>query len=189
MMARNVRLGSLALLVGAVAAAAIAFGQDSSVPGPGPRSDTQGMMTQQQWLDQMRRMGMSDAMIMRCRMMNATQIDAYDPASVLAYQTGLGLSEQQVSKIQEIAAEARQQVKAVLNQEQTTQLAPLSRGPQSITQMCQWMMQRAPQSGGNWTMMCPMMMSPAATQPTRQQGTGAPQQGANWMMNCPMRCW
>lgn len=133
----------------------------------------------QQWAEQMRRMGMPAGMMMRCRLMNAAQIDAYDPVSVLTYQVGLDLSDEQIKKVQEIAAQARQQVKAVLNQDQIDKLQPMAHGPQNMAHVYQLMMQNPPQTSGNWMMMCPMM-SPAA-------GTNAPQQGN--MIYCPMRCW
>ena len=149
----------------------------------------QGSMNEQQWMDEMRKMGMSNAMIMRCRMMNATQVNAYDPASVLAYQTGLGLSDEQVKKIQDIAAQARREVKSVPSQDQLDKLRPMATGPQSWTQMYQWMMHRPQQTGASWVSVCPWMMWPA-TQPAQQPGANVPPppQGRN-MMGCPMRCW
>jgi len=138
----------------------------------------------------MKQMGVSDGMMMRCRMMTAAQVDAYDPASVLAYQLGLNLSDDQVKQVQAIAEKAREQVKAVLTPDQLARLQPMASGPQSMMQMDQQMRHMAQQHGKQWnagTMMCPMYWPNATAQPPAGSVPQQPQQYP--MMGCAMNCW
>jgi hypothetical protein len=186
---RNIlSLLTVILLAGGLAAI-LANAQNTQPANTAENQPRMGMMNQAQWMDMMKQMGMSDGMMMRCRMMTAANVDAYDPASVLAYQTGLNLSTEQVKQIQAIADKAREQVKAVLTAEQIAKLQSMVSGPQNMTQMCQYMEQMRQKHGGNWNsgmmMTCPMMWTPA-TQPA---DVNAPPQQQNSMMWCPMNCW
>ena len=166
--------------------AVLAHAQDT--PPADAAANPPGTMNQAQWIDMMKQMGLSDGMMMRCRMMTAAQINAYDPASVLTYQTGLGLSDEQGKKGQAIADQAREQVKAVLTAEQIAKLQPMAAGPQNMMQMHQHMQQMAQQHGWQWNpgmLMCPRMGTPT-TQPAPGDAQRQPQ---NPMMWCPMNCW
>lgn len=187
MIRKQASLMLAALLVTMIGVAV--YAQSNTLPTQTNTSQP-GMMSQSQWTGMMKQMGMTDGMVMRCRMMSAAQISAYDPASVLAYQTGLNLSDDQVKQIQAIVDKAREQVKAVLTPDQVANLQPMAAGPQSMTQMCQHMQQMRRQRGGQWDsgimMMCPMMWTP----PTQPAADNAPQQQRQRERNpwscCPM---
>jgi len=177
----NVTLASMLVALIAIAA----YAQNNTPPAEATTSQ-HGMMSQSQWMGMMKQMGMTDGMMMRCRMMTAAQISAYDPASVLAYQTGLNLSDDQVKQIQAIADKAREQVKAVLTPDQVANLQPMAAGPQSMTQMYQHMQQMRRQRGGQWDSGIMMMWTP----PTQPAADNAPQQQRQRERNpwlcCPM---
>lgn len=140
------------------------------------------MMSPGQWQSMAERSGMSPGMIMRWRTLNAMRADAYDPETVLAYQTGLQLTPDQVAKIGKIAEDARAQVKSVLTQEQIDKLQPMTSGPQTMWQMQRWMMNNRGNGDFDFYRDMPMMFSPAATQPS-----GDDWQRQRYPLNsCPM---
>ena len=83
-------------------------------------------MSPEQCRDMMKKMGMSPAMMTRCQMMGSAQINAHDPAAVLALRSELGLTDAQVKDLEAIAAIMQDQVKAKLTAEQLAILAPIA---------------------------------------------------------------
>ncbi len=151
------------------------------------------MMDRQTWMDRMKDMGMSDAMMSRCRMMRTLEVSAYDPAGILALKEELQLSEQQVQKLQTLLQASRDGAKAALTDSQKQKLRVINDTPNSMMQMHQHMMDRMQKmmKGKGWThrrMMCPMhmMMGPMmmdmpadgnATQPAQNTD---PAQSPRW---------
>ncbi|GEM_PF-6881021 len=136
--------------------------------------------------------GMPEQMTMQCRMLMATQIDARDPGTLLGLKDDLKLSDEQATKLAAIAEKARADAAAVLTDAQKEKIKALGDTPKTMRDMCGRVMskmQELTKDGKGGTMMCPMMMSPAATQPAQQPGASTPQRGQNATMWCPMRCW
>lgn len=109
----------------------------------------------------MAKMGMSKAMMTRCRMLMRTRIDTNDPAGLLAIKDELKLTKEQVSKLQAIADKAREEAKALLTDEQNKKLEALPKTPCNIMEMHGKMMPMMQKMGGekgqDSPMMCPMM--------------------------------
>lgn len=113
--------------------------------------------------------GMSGPMMMRCRMMMGAAPLSTDPAAILALRSELGLTQEQVGKLQGIVEQARAEAWTMLTEEQKRKLAETPAGPTSMMQMCQQMMKQM--SGGTGgPMMCPMMGRGPGTQSTPQPG-------------------
>ncbi len=145
---------------------ALAQNPDPREPGP-PM-----MMDHQAWMDRMKDMGMSDAMMSRCRMMRTLEVSAYDHAGILALKDELQLSDEQVRKIQTLLEVSRDGAKAALTDSQRQKLQAIDRTPASVTQMHNHMMGRMQEKmkDEGWThqrMMCPMhmMMGPVMMNP------------------------
>jgi hypothetical protein len=92
------------------------------------------------------KMGMSEGMIMRHKMMNTAAIAKDDPASVLALKGDLALTPEQVKKIESIAAKAREETEALLTAEQKKKLEPLAGTPETMMGMQEEM--RSKMGGG-----------------------------------------
>lgn len=136
-----------------------ALAQNSDPGGWGPPK----MMDRQAWMERMKHMGMSDAMMSRCRMMRALEVSAYDPAGILALKDELHLNEDQVRKLQTLLQASRDGAMAVLKEGQKQQLQEIDSTPDSIMQMHNHMMGRMKEQMKHkgWThqrMMCPMHM-------------------------------
>jgi len=145
--------------------------QTQPTPQATPKEAPQAQMPvdhRQMMQQKMKDMGMSDAMIMQCRMMSAVEVSAYDPAATLALGSELQLTADQVQKLQAIEKDSRQQVEALLTETQKQSLLAIQT-PTTMTKMCQEMtmtpcMQQAMKDKGQPCQMCPMhaMMCPSA---------------------------
>ena len=109
----------------------------------------------------MGKMGMSKAMMTRCRMLMRARIDTNDPAGLLAIKDELKLTKEQASKLQAIADKAREEAKALLTNEQNKKLEALPKTPCNMMEMHGKMMPMMQKMGGEKgkgsPMMCPMM--------------------------------
>ena len=99
-------------------------------------------MTPDQWRQWRQQMGMSDAAMMRCRMMVDAEISPMSPAGVLALRDELGLTDQQADQIRQIGEAARQQTIQALTDGQRAQLESVADQPGNMMQMCRQMTQR-----------------------------------------------
>jgi hypothetical protein len=90
----------------------------------------------------MQQMGMSKGMMDRCRMMMRAQLDPADPAAILAMKDELGLSEEQIRKLQQMAEATRSQAKGVLTEEQKKKLQQMPKEPRCPMDMHEMMMKR-----------------------------------------------
>jgi len=108
---------------------------------------------------------MSGPMMMRCRMMMGAELTLADPSAVLALGEELGLSKEQVTKLQGIVARARNEAEAVLTADQRKKLAQVPAAPASMMQMCQRMMKQMSAGGKGEPMMCPMMQGSTTKAP------------------------
>lgn len=120
-----------------------------------------GMMTGQGH-GMMEGMNMPEGMIERCRMMVQTAISRDDPAVLLGAKKKLDLTDDQVTKLEAVAARAREDARAVLTEPQRTELEKLPAGHESMVAMMTRMhehMHGAAQGAGKTTGMskCPMM--------------------------------
>ena len=94
--------------------------------------------------------GMSGPMMMGAALLPT------DPAAILALRSELGLTQEQVGKLQGIVEQARAEAWTMLTEEQKRKLAETPAGPTSMMQMCQQMMKQM-SAGTGGPMMCPMM--------------------------------
>jgi len=112
----------------------------------------------------MKNMGMSDAMMKRCRLMMSTPINPYDPAALLAVKGDLNLTDDQVAKLKSIMDKAREDAKNLLTDDQNKKLEEVAKRPDTMMEMCQQMMpmmqkMMGEKGTGGQMMMCPMMKS------------------------------
>ena len=105
-------------------------------------------------------MRISGPMMMRCRMMMAAQTDPNDPAAILALKDELGLTAEQVAKLDTLAQQAREGAQAVLTEEQRAKLKELAGTPKTMMEMHRQMMERM---GG-------MQMEPSTQEGGAQKG-------------------
>lgn len=107
----------------------------------------------------MKAMGMSPAMMMRCRMMMGMTIDASEPVALLSLKDDLGLAAEQITRLEAIAEKARRDAGAVLTDEQKAKIGTFAATPRSMREMCREMMQMmlGDQAAQHPMMMCPMM--------------------------------
>ena len=128
------------------------------------------------------KMGMSKAMMTRCRMLMRTRIETNDPAGLLTIKDELKLTEKQVGKLQAIAEKAREEAKALLTDEQNKKLEALPKTPCNMMEMhgkMKPMMQKmSGEKGQDSPMMCPMKQ--VGPQPKAQE-IKTPEQGS-----CPV---
>ena len=98
----------------------------------------------------MKAMGMSEGMMMRCRVMMQTHLDAYDPSALLVLKDELKLTPQQVSTLKGVAERARLDAKAALTEDQLDKVAPMlsEDAPKSMIEMHRHMMPKMHMSGG-----------------------------------------
>ena len=109
---------------------------------------------------------------MRGPMTGGTSPSLTDPIAILALRRELGLSEEQVSKLQGIIERARSEAQTLLTEEQRKKLAEPTTGATPVMQMCprMQMMVQMPMGGSCYPpmMMCPMMRGWTAPQGTPQ---------------------
>lgn len=121
-------------------------------------------------------LGMPESMWLRCRMFLQMKVNPTNPAALVAVKDQLGLSQEQIDRLQQILKRSEEEARAVLTPEQQQKLAPLANLPNNCREMHRQMMQRmrSPRGGpgpggqGGGGMMCPMMQmmeSPDAPQP------------------------
>jgi hypothetical protein len=68
-------------------------------------------------------------------MMVTSKIDPLDPEAVLSIKDKLGLSQQQIAKLEDIAYKSRQQSKSVLNAQQAQTIDELQSQPKTLMKM------------------------------------------------------
>jgi hypothetical protein len=109
-------------------------------------SGTMGNMSESQILSQdaenAKKMGMSDSMQMRRKMLMGMQVNVDDPGAVMALQSDLNLTQDQIDKIKKIQDNARKDARNVLTSSQRQQIAGLEGTPQSMVSMCREMSQQ-----------------------------------------------
>lgn len=105
-----------------------------------------GNMSESQILSQdsenAKKMGMSESMQMRRKMLMGMQVNTDDPGAVLALQSDLNLTQDQIDKIKKIQDSARKDARNVLTSSQRQQIAALEGTPQSMVSMCREMSQQ-----------------------------------------------
>ena len=114
-----------------------------NAPTPNASPSQMGMMsgmTPEQCRDMMKQKGMSDAFILRCKMLGSAAVPAFDPAAILALRSDLKLTDEQVAAFQAIADKATTEAKAKLTADQLAILQPIADSPQSMKQLCSEMM-------------------------------------------------
>ncbi len=87
-----------------------------------------------------RRMGMSEEMMDRCRMMMHTRMDVNCPEALLAVKSRLALTDEQVSKLNTIAQKSRMESEAVLTAGQKEILKKMTAAPDTMMKMHHEMM-------------------------------------------------
>lgn len=120
---------------------AMAQNSDPGKPGP-PMMMMDHQTWMDRWMDRMKDMGVSDAMMSRCRMMRTLEVSAYDPASILALKDELQLNTNQVRKLQALLNASRDGVRAILTEGQKEQLQAIENTPASVIKMHKHMMGR-----------------------------------------------
>jgi YHS domain-containing protein len=127
-------------------------------------AQTKGVNTENNMMcrDMMKKIDMSDAMMMRCGMMMRANISKNGPAGILALKEKLNLTEEQVNTLETIAETSRKQAEIVLTKEQKEKLATIAEIPDSMMEMYQWMMPKMykmMKKEGDWT--CPWIQAPS----------------------------
>jgi len=112
---------------------------------------------------------MGGPMMMRGPMMMGLGLSATDPAAVLARRQELGLSQEQVTKVEGIVEKARAEAWSALTEEQKRKLAEMPAPAASMMQMCQQMMKQMSGGAGGPMMMCPWMRAARGTEGTPAQ--------------------
>ncbi len=87
-----------------------------------------------------KKMGMSDAMMDKCKMMMHTHIENYDPAALLAIKGQLALTEEQAGKLKEITEKSRKDAEMLLTIEQKDILKKMADTPDTMMKMHKEMM-------------------------------------------------
>jgi hypothetical protein len=129
---------------------------------PTPTSSPMNMMgimnmTPAQCMAMMKQAGMSTGIIMHCAMTGRLEVDAYDPATVLAMKEHLNLTAEQQDKLRAVLEDARQRSKALLTEEQQNQLKPLQDAPKTMQEMWKQWHSKTGQQATSAMMMCPWM--------------------------------
>ncbi len=78
---------------------------------------------------------MSKPMMMRTRMLMSMHVNPLDPNAVLALKDQLNLTDDQAQQIRDIAGQAREKVRSVLNSEQKSELEKVEKTPNSSMAM------------------------------------------------------
>ena len=156
-----VRITVFGLVVaGAVAVAGSLFAQEGGAtpPKPGPPSGCPmmqgkgpmpGCCSMMQGganmpaacAEMMKSMGMSPAMMMGCKMRMGATVSKDDPGSILALKSELGLTDDQVKKLEALQKKTQGRAAKILNDEQKKKLAEVPDAAQMM-EMCQKMMQQ-----------------------------------------------
>ncbi len=132
-------------------------GVERPMPGPGgPMQEMSKEEARKMCMDNMKNMGMSDAMMMRHRMLTGAALANDDPAAVLAVRDELKLTDDQAAKIATISEKARQDTMAVLTPEQKKTIESLAGTPATMMDMSMDM-HRMTAGSGKGMMLCPMM--------------------------------
>jgi len=105
--------------------------------------------------EMMKTMGMSPAMMMGCKMRMGATVSKDDPGAILALKSDLGLTDDQVKKLEELQKKTQDKAAKILTDEQMKKLAQLP-DMSAMMEMCQKMMpkmremmpQGGPASGG-----------------------------------------
>jgi len=129
------------------------MGQGAAEAGKSMAMSTDSMMCP--CMGDMKKMGMSDAMAMRHKMLTSSAIASDDPVAVLAVKDDLKLTDEQITKIAAISLKARQDVKAALTDDQKKTLETLAGTPATMKDMCKGMCAKMGMAGAG--MSCPMM--------------------------------
>ena len=82
-----------------------------------------------------RKMGMSDAMIDKCQIMMHAHIENYDPEALLANKGPLSLTDEQVSKLKDVAEKSRKDAEMLLTTEQKDVLKKMAGTPDTMMKM------------------------------------------------------
>ena len=114
-------------------------------------------MTHDQCMQMMKQAGMSQGMMMRCSMMGMLQVDPYDPSAVLAMKSELSLTADQQEKLSAIVKDAREKAKALLTEDQQSQVKPLLDTPNTMPGMWQQWHSKMDKQAGSAMIMCPWM--------------------------------
>jgi len=91
--------------------------------------------------EMMKTMGMSPGMMMGCKMRMGATVSKDDPGSILALKSELGLTEEQVKKLEALQKKTQGRAAKILNDEQKKKLAEVPDAAQMM-EMCQKMMQQ-----------------------------------------------
>ena len=127
---------------------AAADGQSAADAGPGcPMSERCQQM--------MKEMNMSPEMMTFCKMRMGATVSKDDPGAILALKSDLGLTEDQVKKLEELQKKTQDKAAKILTDEQKKKLAQVP-NMSAMMEMCQKMMpkmremmpQGGPASGG-----------------------------------------
>jgi len=87
-----------------------------------------------------RKMGMSDAMMDKCKMMMHARIEADSPEALLAIRGRLSLTEEQVGKLKDVAEKSRKDAEMLLTTEQKDILKKMAGTPDTMMRMHREMM-------------------------------------------------
>jgi hypothetical protein len=98
-------------------------------------------------MQRMKDAGMTAEMIQWCAVTGNMEVSSQDPAAILGMKAQLGLTDEQVQKLQAIVAASRQQAEALLTQEQKDKVGALGK-PATMTQMHTQMMPMMGAMGG-----------------------------------------
>lgn len=105
--------------------------------------------------EHMKMMGMSEPVMMRCKMLCGAAIANNDPVAILAVKDDLKLTDDQIAGIATISLKARQDAEALLTSDQKKTLESLAGTPATMMDMCVATHGRTAASGKEMT--CPVM--------------------------------
>jgi hypothetical protein len=129
--------------------------------GQGGMMGSGGMMDGNGHMQQMMQMwGMTPEMMQRGHMMTHAALTRDDPSAILGLKEQLGLTDDQVAKLEALQKKTNEDARATLTDEQRAQLENLPAGPGSMAQMYGQMMAHMQQmygESGEATETCPMM--------------------------------
>ena len=91
--------------------------------------------------EMMKSTGMSPAMMMGCKMRMGATVSKEDPGAILALKSELGLTDDQVKKLEALQKKTQGRAAKILNDEQKKKLAEVPEAAQMM-EMCQKMMQQ-----------------------------------------------
>lgn len=121
---------------------------------------------------EMKEMGMSPEMILRCRMLMQGDFSRSNPSSLLGVKDELKLTDEQVTKLKDLGKETRDKARAVLTEEQLKKIDGLPLEPSSGIKMHRAMVSMLKEKG--MPEKCPIMaMGPAASRPAAAKAGSA----------------